>query len=348
MLTPRSSQRGQLLSQYVTARITSMTGIDIGLFDYDRHNALYYFILNADEQIYMRYGGRDAASPDTYLDLNNLEVALRLGLEQHQLYQQGKLKQQERLAPFFPRDIPLLRQEMRRRGRCVECHLIGDYQLQELERAGRLNKLEDMYQYPDIKTVGIDLDIPHGLVVKETRGAARQAGMQPRDLIVAINGTPVLTFGDLQHFYNKVPRDAQQVRISVARNGEQKKLTVKLPREWWWTDLYHRYLSVDPQLYFSSRPLTEAEKRSHNLDVAGFACEVSWVYDDAWVAGLNKFLPGDILYWVDGVESDALTQSCETYIKLNKVAGSAFTVKLLRNGERMEMRIRTGRPRFRK
>ena len=27
-----------------------MNAVDIGLFDYDRHNALYYFALNADEQ----------------------------------------------------------------------------------------------------------------------------------------------------------------------------------------------------------------------------------------------------------------------------------------------------------
>ncbi len=59
-----------------------MKGIDIGLFDFDRHNALYYFIMNADEHIYMRYGGRDSESADAYLDLESLEVALEQGLEQ--------------------------------------------------------------------------------------------------------------------------------------------------------------------------------------------------------------------------------------------------------------------------
>ena len=58
-----------------------MTNIDIGLFDYDRHNALYYFIMNADEHLYMRYGGRDARSADSYLDLDSLEIALKMGLE---------------------------------------------------------------------------------------------------------------------------------------------------------------------------------------------------------------------------------------------------------------------------
>ncbi len=51
------------MSQYVRVRITDMTNIDIGLFDFDGYNALYYFIMNADEQIYMRYGGRDGTAP---------------------------------------------------------------------------------------------------------------------------------------------------------------------------------------------------------------------------------------------------------------------------------------------
>ena len=51
-----------MLQEYVTARITRMDGINIGLFDYDRYNTLYFFALNADEQIYLRYGGRDERS----------------------------------------------------------------------------------------------------------------------------------------------------------------------------------------------------------------------------------------------------------------------------------------------
>jgi hypothetical protein len=105
--TDKNSPRGKLLSQYVTVRITSMTGVDIGLFDYDRHNALYYFVMNADEHIYMRYGGRDATSPTAYLDLSSIEAALTLGLQQHKLYNAGKIQKQEQPEPLFPRNIPL-------------------------------------------------------------------------------------------------------------------------------------------------------------------------------------------------------------------------------------------------
>ena len=76
-----------------------------------------------------------------------------------------------------------------------------------------------MYRWPDIRTIGIELDVPKGLVVKETRDAARTAGMQPGDRIAAVNGTPVWTFGDLQYYYDRVPRGATRVSMTVDRGG---------------------------------------------------------------------------------------------------------------------------------
>lgn len=72
MLTEEDTKRGRLLQQYVTARVTQMDGINLGLFDFDRYNTLYFFVLNANEQIYLRYGGRDTQSATTYLNLESL------------------------------------------------------------------------------------------------------------------------------------------------------------------------------------------------------------------------------------------------------------------------------------
>ena len=96
MLSPKSSPLGKLLSEYICVRITRMDAVDVGLFDRDWNNAIYFFMLNADERIYMRYGGRDAASPDTYLNLSSLELALEKGLELHRRYRRGELKKVER------------------------------------------------------------------------------------------------------------------------------------------------------------------------------------------------------------------------------------------------------------
>src|ERR1041385_491748 len=91
VLSPPDSPLGRLLSQYVCVRIVRMDDVDIGLFDRDWSNAIYYFALNADEQIYMRYGGRDSQSPDTYASLDSLRIALEQTLAVHQKYLKGEL-----------------------------------------------------------------------------------------------------------------------------------------------------------------------------------------------------------------------------------------------------------------
>src|SRR5882762_1099482 len=206
-----------------------MDNVDIGLFDYDRNNAIYFFILNADEQIYMRYGGRDSQSPDTYLNLSSLELAAKQGLELHRQYQQGVLKKTERPKPTFPREIPLLVERTFARNQCVECHLIGDFQNIQRERDGTLDKMMHLYRSPDIKTLGIRLDVPKGLVVKEARGPAEAAGMKSGDRIAKLNGTAVWSFGDLQYHYDKVNRAADRVQITVDRGGESADLSIALP-----------------------------------------------------------------------------------------------------------------------
>ncbi len=90
VLSPKDSPLGKVLSQYVCVRVVRMDDVDIGLFDRDWNNAIYFFVLNADEQIYMRYGGRESQSPDTYNSLDSLRIALEQGLVLHQKYLQGK------------------------------------------------------------------------------------------------------------------------------------------------------------------------------------------------------------------------------------------------------------------
>jgi len=325
-----------------------MDNIDIGVFDRDWNNTLYYFIMNADEQIYLRYGGRDAKSPDTYLNLSSLDLALEKGLELHRRYQQGELRKVERPQPLFPREIPRLVERTIARNACVECHLIGDYQNIQREQEGKLDKLTHMYRSPDIATLGIRLDVPKGLVVKEARDAAEVAGMKPGDLVTGLNGTPVWTFGDLQYHYDKVPRQAERIRITVEREGKSIDLSIGLPERWWWTDLTFRQWTVEPRVYFESLPLTEAEKRDHGLEPRGFASQVKRVDGFAEVLKSHELRVGDIVFGVDGVERDELANTAELFIKLRKTAGETVTLDLIRDGKRLQMKLTTYRMSFRK
>jgi len=326
-----------------------MDDTDVALFERDWINTLYFFILNADEQIYMRYGGRDSQSADTYLDLASLELAARQGLALHQKYLKGEWKPAgERPKPLYPRQIPLLVQRTFAQHACVECHLVGDFQNIQRERDGVLDKLTHLFHSPDIKTLGIYLDVPKGLVVKDAQAAVQAAGLKPGDRITALDGTPVWTFGDLQYRYDKVDRRAQSVQISVERDGAVLDLKVALPERWWWTDIRFRQSSVDPRTDFEDRALTAAEKEKFGLKPDGFASQVKYVAEFAKVRKTHELRAGDIVFGVDGVERDDLANTAGLFIKLRKRAGDTVTLHVLREGQRMQMPLHTYVLSFRK
>jgi len=325
-----------------------MDEVDIGLFDRDWNNTIYFFILNADEQIYLRYGGRDARAPDSYLDLNSFGLALEKSLELHRLYLQGELEKTRRPRPLFARQIPQLVERTYARRNCVECHLIGDFLNLQREREGKLDKPAHLYRSPDIRTIGIELDVPKGLVVMQVQGAAQAAGMKPGDRITTLDGTTVWTFGDLQYRLDAVPRDAGRIRMGVDRGGDLLELSFELPLRWWVTDLTFRQSSVEPRVYFDSRPLVAEEKLRLGLAVDGFASEVTHVDMVAGALKSHQLRPGDIVFAVDGQERDSVANTAELFIRLRRTAGDAVTLDLIREGKRMQMPLKTYRMSFRK
>ena len=348
MLTEKDTKRGRLLQQYVTARITRMDGINIGLFDYDRYNTLYFFVLNADEQVYLRYGGRDVRSATSYLNLESLELALEQGLELHKQYNAGKLEERPAPPAKYPRDVPALYERTVGRGRCVECHLIGDLENVQRELDGTLDKLRDLHRAPDIRKLGIELDVPTGLGIATATGAAAEAGIRRGDVIRRLNGVKVWTFGDFQWEYGRAHHTATQIEVTVERDRELHDLTVVLPRFWWHTDLTYRNLSVDPRVYFRSEPLSAEEKTALGLDAGGFASRVVSIDSLSDILGSHQLQIGDVIYGVEGKTTDEVANTAELHIKLRRQAGAELALQVLRGDERIEMPLKTTRMSFRK
>lgn len=327
-----------------------MDTVDIGLFEHDRHNTLYYYILNADERIYLRYGGRDSAEPDTYLSLESLEIALQKGLELHA--KRASLPKTPRPAPDFAKNYSLLVERTFARGQCVECHLIGDFQNLHRERGKTIDRMTHLYRSPDIKTIGIHLDVPKGLVVAKAEGAVAAAGMLPGDRITAIHGTPVYTFADLQHTYDKTNRrTAKQITLTVDHPGSTamaRDLTVALPPRWWLYDVTYRQSSVEPRLYFGCLPLSVAEKQKHQLNPEGFACTVNRVDSFALSVKSHSLQVGDIVYGVNGLQRDDFAHTAELYMKLYLTPGDSAKLDVIRNGARLQSSLLSYRLSFRK
>ena len=216
------------------------------------------------------------------------------------------------------------------------------------ELDGTLDKVKHMYRWPDIRTIGIQLDVPKGLLVKAASGAAQGAGMRAGDRIAGLDGTSVWTFGDLQYYFDKVDRKAKRVTITVERDGKPADLAIALPERWWYTDIRFRQMTIDPRVFFDSRPLTVEEKTKHGFDAGGFASEVKHVDMFAEAVKSHALKVGDVVFGVDGVERDEIANTAELFIKLRKKAGDGVTLDVLRNGKRMQMTLKTYRMSFRK
>lgn len=325
-----------------------MDNVDIGLFEHDRNNTIYFYILNADEQIYMRYGGRDARSADSYLSLDSLALAAEKGLDLHRQYQAGQLPKVARPKPDSPRNYSMLVERTFKANACVECHLIGDFQNLHREKDGTLDKLVHLFRSPDIRTIGIELDVPKGLVVKQATGPAAAAGMKAGDRIAKWEGDTVWTFADLQHRYDKVPRTAKSTRVTVDRAGVGFDLTIALPARWWWTDTRWRQSSIEPRSYFDDRALTAEEKAKFGLPAEGFASMVKYVSAMAASVQAHELKTGDIITGIDGKQVDEYADTASLYLILHKKPGDTGTLEVLRDGQKITMPLRTIRMSFRK
>jgi len=336
------------LSQYVRARIVSMTDIDIDHWKFDYHNSLYYFITNADQHIYMRYGGRDANAAESYLSLESLKLALREGLRQHEAYQRGEIEPRLPADPMFPRDIPGLTKNVIRQRACVECHHIADYRAQDLEKTGHLDKVRTMFLCPDIRKIGLHLDVPKGLVLSQPTDQAADAGLQKGDRITGINGVGVFTFGDLQFEYDKIPRDASSFSLELQRDSENVQVEISLPVRWWYYDVGFRYWSIDPLVYFKAEPLSAEEKQDLDLPSASLASRVTNVDSIGTAFDFHQLKVDDVIVAVNGVEEDSVAGDAMLYIRLNVVPGTSANLTVLRGEQRIEMELKTKRQFYRK
>ena len=325
-----------------------MRGIDLANFDFDRHNAVYYFIINSAEDIYLRFGGRNTVSSDAYLDLKSLEIALSLGLDEHQKFTAGTRPPDPKVSPVFPRDVPGLRENVVLRNRCVECHHIAHFETTVAEKYGKLIKKRDMFRYPEFERLGIEIDIPRGLIIRETSSAAAQAGLLPGDLIQSVNNHPILTVADLQHRLNQVDRDSGKLPISVLRKGRSESHQINLPSDWWFTELLHRNWTVNPLVHFDEEILTAEEKKKLNLPASNFASRITHVPVEALLEEAHTMEKGDIIVAVAGQSRDTLGLGAKIHIKLNHKSGSTLEVTILRGNKKKTLPLKTSRQVFRR
>jgi hypothetical protein len=319
--------------QFVRARLVRITGVDLNLFDFDYDLTWVAFLMDANERVYGRYGGRDAKSAEDRLSLVGLRNALRAALDAHRTAKPGEPR--KGAGPLLAEEYPAAKKLPPRQ--CIHCHQVHEFRRAELQAAGKWNH-DAAWIYPLPENVGITLDVDEGDKVRAVKpgSAAAGVGLQPKDRLRSVNGTPVASFADVQYALHRAPKHGT-IAVAWQRGTDTMSGTLKLADGWRKTNLTWRpsMLDILPALTIYGADLTANEKQTLGLPAGRLAFrQNNPVPKDARAAGIEA---GDIIIGVDGLKLDMTVDDFLGYVRQNYFLGDRMTLNVLRQGRRVDL-----------
>ncbi len=203
-----------------------------------------------------------------------------------------------------------------------------------------------LWKYPLPHTIGLKMDRTSGVTINEVIAGspADQAGLNPKQDIVRINGQRIASIADIQWVLHKLNDDQAKVEIETT---DGKQHTVELAGPWKAMDVSWRgsNWSVSPRLRVYSPPLLDAQqKKKLGIDESDHAMIVKFINRSqpggkaAIAAGLRQ---GDVIVELDGKPVRNMDNAqFNLYIKMNYSVGDELPITILRNGERKSLRIK--------
>lgn len=200
------------------------TGVDLNLFQFDYWGTWACFFLNAHGHVYARYGLRKnkEAQDESQMSVAGLRGVMARVLEAH-------AKEKDRKpagpapAPLLPESLKAAPADMKSGEKCMHCHHVWVYGERERPRPFSWKSPE----IPLPERIGLLLDLDAGNVVSEVKAdsPAARAGIEAKDRILTMNGTPVYSGADVSWVVNLLPK-GQTVKVGIARGRETRELTL--------------------------------------------------------------------------------------------------------------------------
>jgi serine protease Do len=350
-----------LLDQFVRVRAVMTNGLDLNLFQYDYDQSWAVMLLNADGTIYGRYGTRSHRthwSDDVSVD--GLARALQGALDLHAGYPKNKdsLANKRGTPPEFPtpekypqlkdRFTATLNYEGNVVASCIHCHQIGDAQRAMFPTRRQQMPESMIFQYPHPRSLGLVLDPRESATVvrAEKDTLAAKAGFQAGDVIVSLEGQPLVSIADVQWVLHNAPAEATTLKAVVRRAGKEVPVALALPKGWrqlddigWRASTWGlRRMATGGMLLKS---LTPEERTKAELGDKAMGLRVEHVgqfgpHAAAMKAGVRK---GDIVTAFDG-RSDLAREADVIFHALQKRnPGDMVDVTVLREGKTVTMKL---------
>ncbi len=308
-----------------------MAGANLNLFEFDYDLTWAAFFLSGDEQIYGRFGGRDASGADSRNTLPGLRYAMNAALEAHKTVAGRPAPNAEK--PFRVEDYAVAR---RARG-CVHCHQVWEYRRDSLKSSGAWNR-DEIWVYPLPENVGLTLDKVRGDLIKSVKSSspAERVGIKPGDRLRTLNGFSVASFADAQFALHKSPKKGA-ISVAWEHDGKRTDGTLELAEGWRKTNVTWRtsMLGLIPSTSLTGDDLTPAQKKALGLDEKRLAFkQEQFVHREAKAAGVQ---PGDIIIGINDQVQNVAMQEFLSCVRQNFLVGDKITINVIRNGKRLDL-----------
>jgi predicted metalloprotease with PDZ domain len=317
-------------------RLTSLRGVNLDVLDFDFDLTWTAFFMDGDERVLGRFGGRPADGPDRYRTLDGLRYAMTAALRRHKDGPPGippparpaqTVDQYPGIARFAPKQ-------------CAHCHHAYDLRREALEDKGTWT-LDEVWVYPVPENVGWTLAVDPGnrITAVAAKSPASDAGMQPEDVLLAVNGHHVASFSDVQYALHRTGA-AREIGVEWKHGGKMLKATLKLPADWRHTDLsWRRSLKgLEPGSGLHGYDLTVEEKKKFGLGPKALAFyQGNFVTPQARQAGVQQ---NDVIVGLDGKALELTARQFDAHVRLHYHKGDTVSVEVLRDGKRLELRMK--------
>lgn len=349
------------MNKFVCVRVIQANAMDLSLFQFDYDMSFGVTFLNADRTVYGRYGSRQGKGEesDDVISLEGLGEAMKGALSLHTNYPNNREslagKQPRKVALATPEEHPLLSKyqaELDYQGKiaasCIHCHQVRDVQVRALREEGGLLPRKLLTPYPMPSEFGVEMDPKSRATVLavQSDSPADRAGLKRGDVIVTMQGQPILSLADIQWVLHHTTAPAT-LQLQIRRGPRGREISIPLASGWdcsadiaWRVSTWDLRRMAFGGMYLVR--LADGERAAHGIapgKMALFAQHVGEYGEHAVAkgAGLRK---GDVITSFDGEDAD-LSESALLRMILGKHRrGETVTFTYRRDGKSHTASIR--------